>query len=73
MSTFLVRFTTRADHANGSVFGPFKNVELCDDGDRIEADGLTLARLFGAEWVPYPRPWEKWSDVSIEPYQAGSA
>ena len=72
MSTFLVRFTTLPDHANSSVFGPFKDVEVVDDGERIKADDVTLARLFGGEWVPYPRPWEKWSEVSIEPHQTDS-
>ena len=70
MSAFVVRFFDSPDNNQGSIFSPFAEVAISDDGECIEADGKTLARQSDGEWVPYPRPWEKWSEVSIEPYQA---
>ena len=53
-----------------AVFGSYSRVEISDDGECIEADGETLARQTDGKWVSYPRPWEKWPEVSIEPHQA---
>jgi len=71
MSTFTVRFFNLSDETQGTVFGPFSEVAISDDGESIKADGQLLARQFDGEWAPYPWPWETWSEVSIGPYQAG--
>ena len=45
--SFLVRFFNLADDSHGSIYGPFSNVEIVDDGECVQADGEIVAPLQG--------------------------